>query len=84
MKQIVPRWEAEQYDGTNGAFICGSFLTPPATLVSETDGVLIYEVQGYQRTVNLNDYVLRESSVDPWGSVMSPEEYAQRYAELPD
>jgi hypothetical protein len=84
MKRIVPRWESVQYDGTNGDFICGEFLTPPATKISEDGGVLVYEVQGYQRTVNLNDHVLREGSLDPWGSAMSPTEYAQRYYELPE
>jgi len=83
MAKVVPRWDSVRYDGTNGTEIC-AFLTPPATLVSEKDGLLVYEVQGYEQPVRTGDYVLREGTESPWGSVISAEEYARRYRELPE
>lgn len=83
MARVVPRLESARYDGTNGAQICAS-LTPPATLISEEGGVLVYEVQGFEQSVSEGDYVLREGSESPWGTVVSAKEYAQRYVELPE
>lgn len=82
MKQVVPRWESMRYDGTNGDAVC-AFMTPPADLVSEAGGLLVYSVQGYEQPVKTGDYVLREGSESPWGMVISAEEYARRYVELP-
>ncbi|MEU0207338.1 hypothetical protein [Streptomyces canus] len=82
VKVVVLR-EAVPYDGTNGNFICNTFITPPARLVSETGGVLVYEVQEVQFTVNQGDYVMRESLNDPWAGVVSAAEYRDRYYELP-
>jgi hypothetical protein len=72
-----------RYDGTNGLAVC-TFLTPPAELVSEADGQLVYSVQGFEQPVKQGDYVLREGSESPWGMVLPAEEYARRYVELPD
>jgi hypothetical protein len=83
MKRVVPRWESMRYDGTNGDEVC-QFLTPPAELVSEANGVLVYSVQGWEQPVKQGDYVLRESTENPWGMVLSAEEYERRYVELPE
>lgn len=82
VKVVVLR-EAILYDGTNGNYVCNTFITPPARLVSETDGVLVYEVQEVQFTVNQGDYVMRESRTDPWAGVVPAAEYQDRYFELP-
>jgi len=83
MARVVPRVESKRYDGSNGGEIC-AFLTPPAELVSEEGGVLVYSVQGWEQPVKQGEYVLREGTESPWGTVLSAEEYAQRYVELPE
>lgn len=81
--RIVPRWESMLYDGSNGDAIC-QFLTPPAEKISEEGGVLVYEVQGYQQPVNQGEYVLRSGASAAWGTVLTPQEYRDRYYELPE
>jgi hypothetical protein len=44
----------------------------------------VYEVQGYQQQVNQGDYILREGLSAMWGTVLSAEEYQNRYYELPE
>ncbi len=83
MKRVVPRLDALQYDGTNGDEIC-QMMTPPAVKISESDGRLLYEVQGFETPVNQGDYVLREGLDSQWGMVLSAEEYTRRYVELPE
>ena len=83
MKRVVPRLDSVQYDGANGDVIC-QMMTPPAKKVSEADGVLVYEVQGFEQSVSQGDYVLREGLESPWGMVLSAEEYTRRYVELPE
>lgn len=83
MATVVPRWDAMRYDGTNGAAVC-AFMTPPAELVSEAGGALVYSVQGWEQPVKEGDYVLREGTESPWGMVLSAEEYKRRYVELPE
>ncbi len=83
MRRVVPRWESMRYDGSNGAEVC-AFMTPPAELVSEEGGALVYSVQGFEVPVKTGDYVLRDGAEDPWGMVLSAEEYARRYVELPE
>jgi hypothetical protein len=84
--RAVERWELLVYDGTNGDEIL-AFATPPLVKVSEANGVLVCMVEGYEDdpyTIRTGSVVMRNRLKAQWPTVMSPEEYADRYYQLPD
>lgn len=80
MAQIVQNWESVQYNGTNGDYICDTWLN--VSKVSESGGILVYATPEGNVTVNTNDYVLRNGSNDEWGTVVSPSVYADKWHEI--
>lgn len=82
---VVERLQAVRYDGTSGDWICGTWIAPPATKISEEGGVLVFEVEGVQMTVNEGDYMVRAGLSDPWGGAILPaEKFTNRYREIPE
>lgn len=61
MPAVAPRHDSLQYDGTNGTFICESFLDGTEfTLVSD-DGLqlVFHDLENALKTVPLNGWVVR-------------------------
>jgi len=81
MARVIYNFESIQYDGTNGAFICGTWMN--VGLISDDGQTLVYQALEGQVTVNLNDYVIRSGPEDQWGRSLSPERYAIEFYELP-
>lgn len=83
MARVIYNLESVQYDGTNGDYICGTWLAN-CTKVSDNGSVLVYEdgADHSNHTVNLNDYVVRQGTQDIEGRVQTPSQYANNYYEL--
>lgn len=81
MVRVVYNFESIQYDGTNGQFICGTWMN--IGLVSDDGQTLVYSTPEGTNTVHLNDYVIRQGLADQWGRVMPPDQYAAEFHELP-
>jgi len=81
MPKVVQHLLSEQYDGTNGQFIAGTWCTG-ITFVSDTGSVLTYHADGRDHTVNVGEWLVISwfGANDPM--IFTAEEYASRYTEL--
>lgn len=81
MAHVVYNQESVVYDGTNGTFICSTWLD--VTEVSDNGSVLVYQpAEGGLRSANVGDYVIRAGSGDQYGRVLTPAVYAQSFVEI--
>lgn len=85
MPYIVERRIAIQYDGTNGAYICGEWSGGGLTLLSDDGQHLVVQAAGQQEyiaTVPVGNWVVAQ----PPSIVQSipPDQYAINWLELPD
>ncbi|MFF5759684.1 hypothetical protein [Streptomyces longwoodensis] len=82
---VTDRFEAVQYDGTNGAYIAGEFLTN--TTLDSDDGELLSLTDGTNDPrVRLGQWVIRQAvSVGQFQfrGVYSDADFQVRYAPLP-
>jgi hypothetical protein len=79
---VTRRLESIQYDGTNGSFICGTWLD--VTLDSDDGEVLVF-LDGDQNLTNVpqNYYLIRSRSTDQFPTaIVSPSDYALMWHEL--
>jgi hypothetical protein len=83
MPRVVPFIRSIQYDGTNGAYIAGVWATG-VSLVSDTGTVLTALGDGQYQTVNLGEWVVTSYPGTPELQVMTEQQYADRYYELPE
>jgi len=81
--RVIFNFESLQYDGTNGAYICETFLAG-VPLVSDNGQVLIWATPEYNNGCNLNEYVIRTGEDDIWGRSVTPERYAAEFYEVPN
>ena len=83
MPAVTNRQTSIQYDGTNGAYIAGTWCTA-ITFASDTGTVLTYQDRdGYDRTASLNDWLIISQVTDGYPNVQSPAGYAERFVEIP-
>lgn len=82
MPKVIQPLYSIQYDGTNGAYIAGTWCTG-ITLVSDTGTVLTYVMYDGNRSMNLGEWMVvwGPESNDPM--IFTEAEYASRYYELP-
>ncbi|MFJ4785517.1 hypothetical protein [Streptomyces sp. NPDC088794] len=81
MARLIQNLESVQYDGTNGAFICGTWLA--VTLISDDGETLVWATPEYDGVAHVGDYVIRNGDKDVWGRTVTAEQYAQEFFELP-
>lgn len=85
MAVVTVKYEALQYDGTNGADIASQWLAD-TTLVSDNGQELVIQVAGWPPTtytVPLGYYVLRYYGKTFFQPV-SPADFAQNWVEIPE
>ncbi|MFM9604244.1 hypothetical protein [Streptomyces turgidiscabies] len=83
MPFVTQRMDSIQYDGTNGAYIAGTWSTG-IRFVSDTGTVLTYTDQdGYERTANLDDWLIITGVGDGYPTVLPPEPYRAHFVEIP-
>ncbi|MFM9643550.1 hypothetical protein [Streptomyces turgidiscabies] len=82
MPKVVQPWYSEQYDGTNGEYIAGTWCTG-ISFVSDTGAVLSFTGDGKDYTVKSGDWLVISwhGANDPM--ILTTEEYKSRYVELP-
>lgn len=85
MAYVVERRKAVQYDGTNGAYICGEWSNGGVTLLSddgETLRVQATEQPEFQATVPVGNWLV---ALLPYiVQSLTPEQYAITWLELSD
>lgn len=82
MPSVSRRFEAEQYDGTNGSYLIGTFCSSPnLDIVSDSGSVLVFEDgDNNVHSVNVGDYVIRQSNpTDDFPEVQTASQYAQNW-----
>lgn len=84
MTYVVERRQAIQYDGTNGAHICGEWSASGLELVSDDGQTLVVraaEQREYQATAAVGDWII---AAPPFYVVANgPASYAANWLELP-
>lgn len=86
MPSVSRRFEAEQYDGTNGSYLIGTFCPSPNLEILSDDGsILVFkDGDGGIHSVNVGDYVLRQSNpMDDFPEVQTAAQYAQNWIPAP-
>lgn len=86
MPSVSRRFEAEQYDGTNGSFLIGTFCSSPnLDIVSDNGTTLVFEDgDNNTHTASAGDYLIRQSNLlDDFPEVQTPAEYAQNWIPEP-
>lgn len=84
MPTVTGRKTSIQYDGTNGAFIAGTWDTGIG-FVSDTGTVLTYsDRDNAHQTADLNQWLIVNSVDDGYPIVMDTVEYQVYFAEIPD
>lgn len=86
MPSVSRRFEAEQYDGTNGSYLIGTFCpSPNLDLVSDNGTTLVFEDgDNNTHTVSAGDYLVRGSNpLDDFPEVQTPTQYAQNWIPEP-
>ncbi|WP_340382341.1 hypothetical protein U5640_36430 [Streptomyces sp. SS7] len=84
MPYVVERRQSIQYDGTNGAHICGPWSDSGLTLISDDGETLVVaatEQLEYQATVHVGGWII--ASPPGWVTSTAAERYAERWLELP-
>ena len=82
MPKVVQPSYSIQYDGTNGAHIAGTWCTG-VTFVSDTGTELTFIGDGYTRTMQVGDWGVIWGTESNEIMIFTPQEYANRYYELP-
>lgn len=82
MPKVVQPLHSQQYDGTNGEYIAGTWCTG-ISFVSDTGTVLSFTGDGTNYTVQLGEWLVISwtGAKDPM--IFTEAEYAARYYELP-
>lgn len=84
MAIVVPYKESIQYDGTNGSYIIGTWVTGATDFVSDNGTTLTWEnEENAIRTVNVSGWVVKRSNTDGDPEQLTNAEYLERYVELP-
>lgn len=80
MSIVAQRYDAVQYDGTNGAYIAGTWCTG-ITFVSDNGTTFVFrDGDGYQHSVVLDNWVVRSWNLDDaFPVVNTPAQYSARW-----
>lgn len=83
MPFVAPRRPSEQYDGTNGAWLAGTWCTG-ITFVSDSGSLLTYEDRdGRSQAASVNDWLIISGVDDGNPTVLSTEDYERYFVEIP-
>lgn len=84
MPKVVQPLYSEQYDGTNGEYIAGTWCTG-ITFVSDTGTAMVYADgdNGGHHTINLGEWLVTWGANDITPTIFTTAEYTSRYVELP-
>lgn len=83
MAIVVPYKESIQYDGTNGSFIIGTWVTGATDFVSDNGTTLTWEnEEDAIRTVNSGGWLIKVSDTDGDPTTLTNAEYLTQYVEI--
>lgn len=82
MPIVTPKTESIQYDGTNGSFITGEWLSV-ITLVSDDGQRLVFtNLEGSEYTLQVGDWVLRTPGNRMFPQVVTAADYEALWVEI--
>lgn len=83
MALVTPYKESIQYDGTNGSFIIGTWVTGATDFVSDNGTTLTWEnEEDAIRTVNVGGWVVKSSDTDGDPEQLTNAQYLASYVEI--